>query len=143
MISQIENFLKFMLKRERDLVLDNLVNDLEKKVFELKYAQKMSKNQIRKELKIGANKLDKVLSDLNNKIMRIPELGFKFNINEASEEMIIDRCKRLNKPDDYIQFCVLAFCKKLKKKEIADIMCIDVETVRKYKSIRKKELENL
>ena len=130
-----------MLKRERNLVLDNLVNDLEKKIFEMKYVQKMSKNQIRKELKIGGNKLDRILNELTEKIISIPELGFKFDVYEVSEEKLINKCKELNKSDDYIKFCILAFNQRLKNEEIADIMCIDIETVRKYKIYRKKELE--
>ena len=130
-----------MLKREKNLVLDNLVNDLEKKIFEMKYVQKMSKNQIRKELKMGSNKLDRILNELTEKIMSIPELGFKFKVYEVSEEKLVNKCKELNKSDDYIKFCTLAFTQRLKNEQIADIMCIDTETVRKYKLYRKKELE--
>ena len=62
-------------------------------------------------------------------------------IKPEYEARLIERCKKLGKSQEYIKFCVLAFCKKFTKKQIADIMCIDVETVRKYKSIRRKELE--
>ena len=104
--------------------------------------QKKRRKEIEKELNISRYKLESNLEIIREKLMKIPEFDCKFRVDEATEKQIRSKCRRLGKSKEYEDFCVLAFCKKLKKKDIADIMCIDIETVRKYKSIRRKELEN-
>lgn len=141
MIKQINKLVKTFIKSEQDLVLENLISDLQKQIFLMFYMQKMKRKDIEKELKISRYKLETNLEIIRQKILKIPEFDCKFNLEEASEKQIRNRCQRLGKSKEYEDFCVLAFYKKLKKKEIADIMCIDIETVRKYKSIRRKELE--
>ena len=141
MIKQFNNFIENLIKPEYDLVLENLLSDLQKNIFTLYYVKKVSKIDIQKELKISKYKLDKNLENIREKIYKIKAFNFKFSCDDTTEKRLIERCKRLGKSEDYIQFCILAFIKKLKKREIADIMCIDIETVRKYKSQRRKELE--
>lgn len=142
MIKQINRLVKTFIKSEQDLVLDNLISDLQKQIFLMFYMQKMKRKDIEKQLKISRYKLETNLEIIRQKILKIPEFDCKFKVEEASEKQIRNRCQRLGKSKEYEDFCVLAFYKKLKKKDIADIMCIDIETVRKYKSIRRKELEN-
>lgn len=141
MIKQFNNFIENLIKPEYDLVLENLLSDLQKNIFTLYYVKKVSKIDIQKELKISKYKLDKNLENIREKIYKIKAFNFKFSCDDTTEKRLIERYKRLGKSEDYIQFCILAFIKKLKKREIADIMCIDIETVRKYKSQRRKELE--
>ena len=141
MIKQFNNFIENLIKPEYDLVLENLLSDLQKNIFTLYYVEKLSKSDIEKQLKISKYKLDKNLENIREKIYKIKAFNFKFSCEDTTEKRLIERCKRLGKSEDYIQFCILAFIKKLKKREIADIMCIDIETVRKYKSQRRKELE--
>lgn len=141
MIKQFNNFIQTMLKDECDLILENLLSDLQKNIFKLYYVEKLCKSDIEKQLKISRYKLDKNLENIREKIYRIKAFNFKFSCYDTTEKRLVERCKKLRKSDDYIRFCILAFIKKLKNNEIADIMCLDIETVRKYKIIRKKELE--
>ena len=141
MIKQFNNFIENLIKPECDLVLENLLSSLQKRIFMLYYVEKISKSEIQKQLNISKYKLDKNLENIREKIYKIKAFNFKFSCDDTTEKRLVERCKRLGKSEEYIQFCVLAFIKKLKKGEIADIMCLDIETVRKYKSIRRKELE--
>lgn len=141
MIKQFNNFIENLIKPECDLVLENLLSSLQKRIFMLYYVEKISKSEIQKQLNISKYKLDKNLENIREKIYKIKAFNFKFSCDDTTEKRLVERCKRLGKSEEYIQFCVLAFIKKLKKREIADIMCLDIETVRKYKSIRRKELE--
>ena len=137
----IKHFKDNLIKSEYNLVLDNLVNDMEIKMFQLVFVQKMSKKDTQNVLNLSRRKFEAIYNSLVAKVYKIKELGLKYNVYDMSEDEIKSRCKLMNKSDEYVKFCILAFVKKLKKKEIADIMCLDIETVRKYKSIRRKELE--
>lgn len=141
MIKQFNNFIKTMVKDDYDLVLENLLSDLQKEIFTLFYVQKLCKKDIENKLKISRYKLDNNLENIRQKIFKIKAFNFKFDLDNVSEKRLRERCRKLGKSKEYEDFCVLAFIKKLKKREIADIMCIDIETVKKYKSARRKELE--
>lgn len=142
MLNQFQKFIKYILRPQAEIVKNNLVTELECAVFESYYVQKKSKSDVQKELNIGRKKLDKMLSIVRQKILLMPEFKFKLKVEEMTEEQIEEKCIKLGKSQEYIQFCKLAFVQGLKKKEIADIMFLDIETVKKYKSIRRKELEN-
>lgn len=141
MIKRINNIIKNLIKPEYDLILENLISEQQKRIFHLFYIDKMSRNDIQKELNISRYNLETNLEIIRKKISKIPQFDCKFRVDETNEARLIERCKKLGKSQEYIKFCVLAFCKKFTKKQIADIMCLDIETVRKYKSIRRKELE--
>lgn len=140
MIKKINEIINKLIKPEYDLILDNLISEKQKQIFNMFYIEKMPKKYIEKTLNLSKYSLEKNLENIREKIQKIPEFNCSFNCEEVSEAKLIEKCKRLGKSEEYIKFCILAFHKKLKKKDIADIMCIDIETVRKYKSIRRKEL---
>lgn len=142
MINQFDYKMKYLLKKDVDIINSNLVNGLDKEVFNLYYVEKLSKLQIRKKLKLGQEKLDNILEELTDKIILIPEMGLKFDVYTASKTRLVARCALLGKSDDYIRFCIYAYHDKLTKREIADKMCLDIDTVRKYRTDRRKELES-
>ena len=102
----------------------------------------MLKKYIEKKLKISSYKLDKTLEIIRKKISKMPEFDCKFRVDDTTEYRLRDRCHKLGKSREYEEFCVMKFIKRLKNREIADIMCLDVETIKKYARIRKKELES-
>ena len=58
MIKQFNNFIENLIKPECDLVLENLLSSLQKRIFMLYYVEKISKSEIQKQLNISKYKLD-------------------------------------------------------------------------------------
>lgn len=142
MIKQVNRITETMTKTEYEAILDNLLIDFHKQVFTLFYVEKMLKKDIEKKLKISSYKLDKTLEIIRKKISKMPQFDCKFRVDDTTEYRLRDRCHKLGKSREYEEFCVMKFIKRLKNREIADIMCLDVETIKKYARIRKKELES-
>ena len=141
MIKRLNSIIKSLIKPEVDLILENLMSDLQKQIFTLFYVQKIPKKDIQKMLNISKYSLENNLVIIREKIGKIPQFNCSFKCDDASEARLRERCRKLGKNKEYTEFCVLAFVKKYTKKQLAQHFYIDIETVRKYKSIRRKELE--
>lgn len=139
----IHNFRDNLMKTENDLVLDNLINEIEIDVFKLHFVQKMSKIETQNELKLSRRKFDKIYNSLVAKVYKIKELGLKNNVYEMPKAEIIRRCNELEYSEFKTKFCIYAYYEKLTKREIADKMCLDIDTVRKYRTDYRKELESI
>lgn len=93
-------------------------------------------------LLLGLNRIDVYICEhasMSNELKRLTE--HKFCCTTANEDEIRARCLELGKNDEYANFVILAFRSGLRQKEIAAKTGLTVETVRKYKRIRRKELE--
>lgn len=64
-----------------------------------------------------------------------------FNIETATEQEWIDKCNQLGFSQEQKEFVIMAFVKKLKHKDIADILSIDEKSVTMRKYRIKKELK--
>lgn len=142
MIKQVNKIVNTMIKSEYELILDNLIIDLQKEIFTLFYVEKLSKKDIENKLKISNYTLSKNLEIIREKISKMPEFDCKFRCDDTTEYRLRDRCRKLGKSDDYEEFCVMAFIKKVSKSELAERFNIDEDTVRKYIKLRKRELES-
>jgi len=65
-----------------------------------------------------------------------------FKCDTATETEMLDRCRELGKSAEYARFCVMAFVEKRRRKDIASAMYLAESTVKEYKRLRRRELEN-
>ena len=73
MIKRINNIIKNLIKPEYDLILENLISEQQKRIFHLFYIDKMSRNDIQKELNISRYNLETNLEIIRKKISKIPQ----------------------------------------------------------------------
>ena len=79
-------------------------------------------------------------NDFIVEINNCPTIG-QLSINCKGKDIEIDAVRLIN--DDVNEILMDLKINTYLKEEIADIMCLDVETIKKYARIRKKELENI
>ena len=65
-----------------------------------------------------------------------------FVTETATEEEMRKRCRELGKGEEYADFCVDAFVKKIRRKAQAEKIGVEENTVKYYRNIRRKELED-
>lgn len=141
-ISELNTFFRVMVKREfEEITADLLLNDFQKTIFRLKYVDKLSNDDIANALNIRLSKVNNELFIIRQKLSKLPIFTKeKFNPDTASEYAMRERCRKLAKSKDYADFCVDAFVYKLSNKNLAQKYGYSFETAKKYKTLRRKEL---
>lgn len=141
-ISELNTFFRVMVKREfEEITADLLLNDFQKTIFRLKYVDKLANDDIANALNIRLSKVNNELFTIRQKLSKLPIFTKeKFNPDTASEYAMRERCRKLSKSKDYADFCVDAFVYKLSNKNLAQKYGYSFETVKKYKTLRRKEL---
>lgn len=71
------------------------------------------------------------------------DLNKTFNANSCTETELINRCKELNFSEENTKLAILFFIKKLKHREIANMYCIEEDSVTKAKYRMKKLLNKV
>lgn len=133
-----------MVKREfEEITADLLLNDFQKTIFRLKYVDKLANDDIANALNIKLSKVNNELFIIRQKLSKLPIFTKeKFNPDTASEYAMRERCRKLGFSKFITDFCVLAFVEKLPNKELANKYNYSVATVKRYKALRRRELNN-
>lgn len=141
-ISELNTFFRVMVKREfEEITADLLLNDFQKTIFRLKYVDKLANDDIANALNIRLSKVNNELFTIRQKLSKLPIFTKeKFNPDTSSEYAMRDKCRKLGKSKDYADFCVDAFVYKLSNKNLAEKYGYSFETIKKYKTLRRKEL---
>lgn len=131
-----------MIKTEfLQLSEDLLLSDEDQIIFRLRYVDKMTSLDIANALNRKENYINKKLFILRQKLSKHPIFNKKaFNVDIATEIELKDRCRHLSYSSEKTQFCVDAFVYKLSNKNLAEKYNYTLETVKKYKTLRRKEL---
>lgn len=142
LIKQINDFFNTIIKREfEEVSADMLLNDEEQEMLRLRYIVGLKNYEIVNVLGCSQHKVDKTLVNIRKKLAKLPSFKKeKFDLSKATEEDIKHRCKQLNKSLEYAYFCIDAFVNKLTRKQMAQKYHLEPDTIKKYKSIRRKEL---
>ena len=146
MTDDLTKDLKYMLKTEYNQLIDDLMlDDTSKKIFDLKFLEGKTKKEISTSIGLSMSRISERLDIIKVKLEKIAKIKSSlFSLDNAVEFDIIYRCKKLGgKSIEYRNFCIDAFIKKLKNKELADKYYISIDTVKKYKRDRRRELENI
>ena len=145
MTDDIKNDIKYMLKSEYNQLIDDLMlDDISKKIFDLKFLEGKTKKEISTSIGLSMSRISERLDIIKVKLEKIAKIKSSlFSLDNAVEFDIIYRCKKLEKSIEYRNFCIDAFIKKLKNKELADKYCLTIDTIKKYKRDRRRELENI
>ena len=145
MTDDIKNDIKYMLKSEYNQLIDDLMlDDISKKIFDLKFLEGKTKKEISTSIGLSMSRISERLDIIKVKLEKIAKIKSSlFSLDNAVEFDIIYRCKKLEKSIEYRNFCIDAFIKKLKNKELAEKYYISIDTVKKYKRDRRRELENI
>lgn len=130
-VVNIKDYAKRMLKSDYDLICQEL---LPKDVY--LFTEKYLNGKSDKELNLKPRD-SKILKE---KLTKIIISYKKQSLDNISETQIRYRCHKLGKSKEYTDFCVDAFVYKLSNKELAQKYYLEVETVKHYKVLRKKEL---
>ena len=130
----IKDYVKKMLKIDYDLICQELL-PADIVLFTEKYINGKSNADLKM-----SEKDSKILDE---KLVKIISSHIRNSIDNLSKTQLEYRCKRLNKSKEYTNFCIDAFIKKLKNKELAEKYVIELDTVRHYKFLRKKELTQI
>lgn len=143
-LRRINEYFQLILKSEfEELTAELMLSDIEKDIFRLRYVDKMNSEDIADALNIKHNEVKNKLFIMRKKLSKLPIFsGQEFNPDTASEYAMRDKCRKLSKSKDYADFCVDAFCLKLSNKNLAEKYNYTLETVKKYKTIKRKELSN-
>ena len=141
-LRRINEYFQLILKSEfEELTAELMLSDIEKDIFRLRYVDKMNSEDIADALNIKHNEVKNKLFIMRKKLSKLPIFsGQEFNPDTASEYAMRDKCRKLGKSKDYADFCVDAFCLKLSNKNLAEKYNYTLETVKKYKTLKRKEL---
>lgn len=141
----IKNDIKYMLRSEYNQLINELfLDETDKNIFNFKFIQGKSKKEISNLIGLSYFKTLNRLTIIEEKLNKIAKIKSSlFSCDNASEFDIKYRCNKLQKSKEYTNFCVDCFVNKFKNKELANKYFIEIETVKKYKRIRRQELENL
>ena len=131
---EIKNYTDNMLKSDFDLICGELLPK-DKDLFIEKYIN----GKTNKELKVS----QKTINNLNTKLVKIITIIKKSSLIGISETLLRYRCKKLGLDRDKIEFAVDCFVNDMTRKELAKKYLYEEETIKKYKSKLKKELERL
>lgn len=130
-VVNIKEYAKRMLKSDYDLICQELLpKDI--RLFTEKYLNGKTDKELnlkQKDSKILKEKLIEIILKIKSN-----------SLNNISETQLRYRCRKLNKSKDYTDFCIDAFIHRLSNKELAKKYYIEIETVKHYKVLRKKEL---
>jgi len=144
MLKEINNYFKTILRTEfEEISAEMLLTDKEKEMLRLRYVAKLDYKLIADILTIREKDVKNRLIIIRKKLAKLPIFNKgKFVADTATEYAIKDKCRKLGKSKEYTDFCIDAFVHKLSRKEMAQKYCLEPDTIKKYKSIRRKELEN-
>ena len=145
MTDDLTKDLKYMLKTEYNQLIDDLMlDDTTKQIFDLKFLQGKNKKEISTSLNLSISKVSDRLDIIKVKLEKIAKIKSSlFSLDNAVEFDVVYRCKKLGKSIEYRNFCIDAFIKKLKNKELAEKYYISIDTVKRYKRDRRRELESI
>jgi len=123
-----------MIKSDFELICNELL-PADKELFIEKYLNKKSN----KELKVSSIRI----SNLNSKLERIIGIIKRKSLVGISESLLRYRCKNLGLDREKTEFAVDCFCNDLTRKELANKYMYSEDTIKKYKSKLRKDLENI
>lgn len=141
-ISELNTFFRVMVKHEfEEITADLLLNDFQKTIFRLKYVDKLANDDIANALNIRLSKVNNELFIIRQKLSKLPIFTKeKFNPDTASEYAMRDKCRKMSYSKLMTDFCVDAFVEKLSNKELANKYNYSLSTAKKYKTLKRKEL---
>lgn len=144
-LKEINQFFKTIIKSEYEEICEEiLLSEEEEDIFHLKYIDKKGNNEIAKILDKTPSYIDNRLVNIRKKLLKLPIFNKpKFSCDTATEYQIKEKCRKLGKSKEYVDFCIDAFVVKLTRKEMANKYMLEPNTIKQYKRIRRKELENL
>lgn len=141
-LDKITKFFNRLLKPEFNEVNNKVcLNDTDEVIVKLLFLENYTVEDIAQALHKPISYINLRLSYLALRLEKLPQFQDSFNVNTATREEIINRCKRLNKKADYISFCVDAFYNRLTLKQLAEKYNIEVDSAKTYKRRRRIDLE--
>lgn len=141
-ISEINTYFRCLIRTEYEqLKSDLLLNDFQETIFRLKYIDRMGSDDIANALNIRLSKVNNELFIIRQKLSKLPIFTKeKFNSDTASEYAMRDKCRKCGFSAFMTNFCVDAFCIRLSNKELSNKYNYSLATVKKYKTLKRKEL---
>lgn len=141
-ISEMNTYFRCLIRTEYEqLKSDLLLNDFQETIFRLKYIDRMGSDDIANALNIRLSKVNNELFIIRQKLSKLPIFTKeKFNPDTASEYAMRDKCRKMSYSKFMTDFCVDAFVEKLSNKELANKYNYSLSTAKKYKTLKRKEL---
>ena len=131
---EIKDYTRTMIKSDYDLLIAELMPN-DKILFDEKYLNGKSNKEL--------NLTNKKLKDFRERVIKAIKLIKTNKLEGISQSLLIYRCKKLGLDKNKIDFAIDCFINGLNRKEMADKYCLEPETIKKYKSNLRKELENM
>jgi hypothetical protein len=131
---EIKEYTKIMIKSDYDLLMNELM-PYDREIFTEKYINCKTNKEL--------NLTSKKLNDFRERIIKAIKLIKANKLEGISQSLLIYRCKKLGLDKNKIDFAIDCFINKLTRKEMADKYYLDPESVKKYKSNLRKQLENI
>lgn len=143
MLKEINNYFKTILRSEfEEISAEMLLTDAEKEMLRLRYVVKLDYQLIADILTMREKDVKNRLVIIRKKLAKLPIFTKeKFVADTATEYAIRERCRKLGKSKEYTEFCIDAFVLKMTRKQMAQKYHLEPDTIKKYKSNRRKELE--
>lgn len=141
-LSELNAYFRVMVKREfEEITADLLLNDFQKTIFKLKYVDKLGNEDIANALNIKLSKVNNELFILRQKLSKLPIFQKQpFDADTSTEYAMRERCRQLGFSKFVTDFCVVAFVEKLSNKKLAEKYNYSLSTVKGYKTLRRKQL---
>jgi hypothetical protein len=131
---EIKEYTKTMIKSDYDLLMNELM-PYDREIFTEKYIN----GKTNKELNLTSKKLN----NFRERVIKAIKLIKTNKLEGISQSLLIYRCKKLGLDKNKIDFAIDCFINGLNRKEMADKYCLEPETIKKYRSNLRKQLENI
>ena len=130
---EIKDYTRTMIKSDYDLLIAELMPK-DKILFDEKYINGKSNKEL--------NLTNKKLKDFRERIIKAIKLIKSNKLEGISETLLRYKCKKLGKCENEIIFAIDCFINNMTRKELAKKYCYAEETIKKYKSNLRKELQS-
>ena len=131
---EIKEYTKKMIKSDYDVLIQELM-PYDAEMFVEKYINGKTNKQL--------NLSSKKSKELNYRLIKAIKLIQSNKLEGISETLLRYKCKKLGKNQHEIQFAIDCFVNNLTRKEMAKKYFLAEETIKKYKSNLRKQLQEM